>query len=105
MWLTGSLNGRGWEHVRPVAAALVILAPVALLLRRELRTLQLGDDTAAGLGLARRADRGLAAARRRRSLAAVATAAAGPVAFVAFVAPPIARRLARPGTIALVPAR
>ena len=21
-WLTGSLNGRGWEHVRPVAVAL-----------------------------------------------------------------------------------
>ncbi len=102
-WLTGSLNGRGWEHVRPVAAALVVLAPVALLLRRELRTLQLGDDTATGLGIG---------VERTRAflllvavlLAGVATASAGPVAFVAFVAPQIGRRLAGQSTIALVPA-
>ena len=27
VWLTGSLNGRGWEHVRPLALALVVLVP------------------------------------------------------------------------------
>ena len=30
VWITGSLNGRGWEHVVPVALALVVLIPVAL---------------------------------------------------------------------------
>ena len=27
VWLTGSLNGRGWEHVRPAAVALAVLLP------------------------------------------------------------------------------
>ena len=30
VWLTGSLNGRGWQHVRPVFVSLVVLVPVAL---------------------------------------------------------------------------
>ena len=37
------------------------------------------------------------------ALAAVATAAAGPVAFVAFVSAPIARRMLGTGSLALVP--
>jgi iron complex transport system permease protein len=37
VWLTGSLNGRGWEHVRPVAVALAILLPATALLARRLR--------------------------------------------------------------------
>ena len=27
VWLTGTLNGRGWEHVRPIALALVAARP------------------------------------------------------------------------------
>src|SRR3546814_1180217 len=46
VWLTGSLNGRGWEHVRPVITALVVLVPLAAGLARHLRALELGDDTA-----------------------------------------------------------
>ena len=34
IWITGSLNGRGWEHVRPVAVALAVLLPVTALLIR-----------------------------------------------------------------------
>ena len=92
VWLTGSLNGRGWEHVRPVGLALLLLAPLVLVLARPLRALQLGDDAAKGLGVGvERYRAGLILAAV--ALAAVATASAGPVAFVAFVAPPIARRL------------
>lgn len=29
-WLTGSLNGRGWEHVVPLGCALAVLVPLAL---------------------------------------------------------------------------
>ena len=102
VWLTGSLNGRGWEHVRPVALAVALLAPVALVLAQPLRALQLGDDTAKGIGT--RVERSRAAlALVGVALAAVATASAGPVAFVAFVSAPIARRLARSGP-ALIPA-
>lgn len=94
VWLTGSLNGRGWEHVRIVGASLLVLVPCVLALARPLRTLQLGDDTARGLGVGvERSRTGLLVVAV--GLAAVATAAAGPIAFVAFVAAPIARRLTR----------
>lgn len=92
VWLTGSLNGRGWEHVRPVAAALVVLVPVAVALAAQLRMLELGDDAARGLGVRVESARG-ALLLTGVTLAAVSTAAAGPIAFVALVAPQIARRL------------
>lgn len=102
VWLTGSLNGRGWEHVRPVGLAMVVLFPVVLVLARPLRALQLGDDTAKGLGVSVENSRA-ALIVVAVALAAVATASAGPVAFVAFVAAPIARRLVR-APLTLVPA-
>lgn len=94
VWLTGTLNGRGYEHVRPVGLAVAVLLPLALVLGRSLGTLRLGNDLARGLGT--RVD----AARVELivvgvALAAVATASAGPVAFVGLVAPQIAVRLAR----------
>jgi iron complex transport system permease protein len=93
VWLTGSLNARGWEHVVPVGVALAVLVPVALLLGFGLGALQLGDDTARGLGL--RVDRERAALILVAvALAAVATACAGPIAFVALVVPQICMRLA-----------
>ena len=100
VWLTGSLNGRGWEHVRPVGWALVVLLPITLALGRHLRSLQLGDDTAKGLGTRVEKVR-VSLIVSGVGLAAVATASAGPVAFVALVSPQIARRLAGGGTAAL----
>jgi iron complex transport system permease protein len=94
LWLTGSLNGRGWEHARPVALAVLVLTPLALVLGRGLARLGLGDDLARALGARVTASRlGLVAVAV--ALAAVATASAGPVAFVALVAPQVALRLAR----------
>nr|WP_246851811.1 iron chelate uptake ABC transporter family permease subunit [Patulibacter sp. SYSU D01012] len=94
VWITGSLNGRGWEHVVPMAIALAVLLPLVALLARSLRMLELGDDAAHALGVpvarARTALLGVGVA-----LTAVATAAAGPVLFVALAAPQIARRLTR----------
>lgn len=102
VWLTGSLNGRGWEHVRPVAVSLAVLVPVLLWLARPLRIMQLGDDAARGLGVpVERTRMGLVVVGV--ALAAVATASAGPVAFVAFVAAPIARRLTR-SPLTIIPA-
>jgi iron complex transport system permease protein len=92
VWLTGSLNGRTWDHVEPLALALLLLVPATLVLTQPLRTLQLGDDTARGLGVRVETIR-MALVLVGVALAAVATAAAGPVAFVAFVSAPIARRL------------
>lgn len=102
VWLTGSLNATTWQQLRPVALGLVVLVPVVLVLAEHLRLMQLGDDTATGLGVpVERARLGLVAAAV--GLAGLATAAAGPIAFVAFVSAPIARRLVRQ-PLTIVPA-
>jgi iron complex transport system permease protein len=94
IWLTGSLNGRDWSNVRSLAITFVVLLPFLVFLVHRLRILQLGDETAYGLGLRVEVSR-LGLIVIAVLLAAVATAAAGPIGFVAFVAPPIARRLTR----------
>ncbi len=94
VWLTGSLNGRGWEHVRPAAVALAVLLPLTIVFARPLRTLELGDDAARALGVDVERAR-LALIFVAVALSAVATASAGPVVFVALAAPQIARRLTR----------
>ncbi len=103
VWLTGSLNGRGWDHVVPVSIALAVLVPLALSQGRGLRALQLGDDAAKALGVRANLTRSLLILAGVL-LAAVATASAGPIAFVALAAPPIAKRLCATGGVALVPA-
>jgi iron complex transport system permease protein len=102
VWLTGSLNARGWEHVRTVAFADVVLIPALACLAGSLRMLQLGDDAAKGLGVSVERNR-LLLVLVAVALAGTATAAAGPIIFVAFVAAPIARRLTG-DPLALVPA-
>ncbi|MFW6188068.1 MAG: iron chelate uptake ABC transporter family permease subunit, partial [Actinomycetota bacterium] len=69
---------------------------------RNLSMTQLGDDTAAALGV--RVDRTrLIVVVAAVGLIAFATAAAGPVAFVAFLSGPIAARIVGPGASVLVP--
>ena len=94
IWLTGSLNGRDWSNVRSMGITLAVLAPLTVYMVHRLRILQLGDETAYGLGLRVESSR-LGLIVIAVLLAAVATAAAGPIGFVAFVGPPIARRLTR----------
>jgi iron complex transport system permease protein len=102
VWLTGSLNGRGWEHVKPVSAGLIVLVPFALTLGRQLRLLEMGDDAAKGLGARVERSR-IALIVCAVGLAALGTASAGPIAFVAFIAPVLARRVVGHGHVALVP--
>ncbi|WP_278313871.1 FecCD family ABC transporter permease [Lolliginicoccus levis] len=92
IWLTGSLSNRGWTHVHVITMALVVGVPLLAVLARHLPVLELGDDLAqilAGRAAALRI--GLVAVAC--GLAALATAAAGPIAFVALVAPQISRLL------------
>ena len=91
-WLVGSLNGRGWEDVRPVALAVLILLPIALVHARQLTMLSFGDEAAAALGVPVERTRFTLFAVSV-ALAGVATAAAGPIGFVALAAPQVARRL------------
>ncbi|TFD44762.1 iron ABC transporter permease [Cryobacterium frigoriphilum] len=103
LWLVGSVSGARWDDIAVVALLLVVLLPVVALLSGRLRALQLGDETATSLGVNAERSR-LAVLAVAVGLAAVATAAVGPLAFVAFVAAPIARRLVGTGGLALIPA-
>lgn len=102
VWMTGSVSQASWPTVRLLALALAVLVPLVLLVARGLDVLLLGDEQAASLGLRPEVTRG-AVVGVGVALACVATAAAGPVAFVAFVAAPVARRLVGDGGLALVP--
>ena len=92
VWLTGSLNGRGWDEARPLALALLVLVPLALAMTRVLGVLQFGDETARSLGVRVPLAQG-AVVLVAVALAAVAVPAAGPVQFVALVVPQVAVRL------------
>jgi iron complex transport system permease protein len=91
-WLVGTLDDRDWSHVQPLAIALAVLTPVAIGLGPSMRQLALGDDVAKGLGTRVQGAR-LALLVTGVGLATFATAAAGPVLFLALVAPQIAQRL------------
>lgn len=94
VWMTGSLDGRDWAQVWPLLALCAVLVPLVLANGRGLRMMEMGDDVAYALGV--RVER----VRLLLMVAAVlltasATAAAGPVSFVALTAPQLARRLTR----------
>lgn len=102
-WLTGSLNNAAWGRVLPLAVAIAVVVPLMVAHTRGLAVLRLGDDSAAGLGVHVERTR-LLLIVGAVVLLAVATAASGPIAFVAFMAGPIAARLIGPGGSLLLPA-
>lgn len=95
-WLMGSVGQADTAQIWVLVVAVAALLPLALLLGRPLRMLELGDDTATGLGLRTEPAR-LALIAVSLLLIAVATAAVGPIMFVALMAGPIASRLLRGG--------
>lgn len=92
VWMVGSLGIANWDRIGILLIALLVLLPFVLWGINHLKTSAVGDDLAHGLGVPVGFIRwyyiGLGVL-----LAAVATAATGPIAFVAFVAGPIARRI------------
>ncbi|MFJ9602005.1 FecCD family ABC transporter permease [Streptomyces althioticus] len=94
VWMTGSLDGRDWDQVWPLLALCAVLVPVVLANSRALRMTEMGDDVSNALGV--RVERlRLVLMLSAVLLTASATAAAGPVSFVALTAPQLARRLTR----------
>jgi iron complex transport system permease protein len=93
-YTTGSVSAVDWDDVRAILPWLLVAVPLALLSGRSLNLLQLGDDMAIGLGMR--------VTRARLLLFVVAmllvapvVAVTGPIAFVAFLSPHIARYLVR----------
>ncbi|MGH2562622.1 MAG: FecCD family ABC transporter permease [Thermomicrobiales bacterium] len=95
VWTMGSIYGSNWDDVLVLLVGLLALAPFAVALTWRLRALQLGDDVMRGLGLALERTR-LGLIVIGCGLAAVSVAIAGPIGFVALMAPHVARMLAGP---------
>ncbi|MFC9894954.1 FecCD family ABC transporter permease [Nocardia sp. NPDC127579] len=93
-WLTGSLNAVDKAKLVPTALALALVIVVAVGSARTLAALRLGTDTTRALGVRIQSQQALLIGAAVIA-ASVATAAVGPIAFVALAAPQIARRLLR----------
>lgn len=89
-WLTGSLNVASWQDIAQVGLCLLVLLPLCAVLTPAVDALGTGDALAAGLGVRVQGVR-LTALALAVTLVAVAAATVGPVAFVSFMAAPIAR--------------
>ncbi|MFI1932994.1 FecCD family ABC transporter permease [Streptomyces sp. NPDC020330] len=94
VWLVGSLDNRSWDEVRAAFWCTLVLLAVVAVVAFPFKPMHLGDDVAAGLGVRVGRVRALLLLCAVL-LAAVGVSAAGPVPFVALVAPQVAMRLAR----------
>jgi len=101
VWGAGSLNGLGVEQLVPVVIVLLLIMPMSCFMSRPLRQLEMGDDLACASGVHTNRAR-LILILLGVALTATVTAAAGPISFIALVAPQIARRLTRATGPALV---
>ncbi|GGI08667.1 FecCD family ABC transporter permease [Egicoccus halophilus] len=100
LWTVGSVGDVRGPRLTLLLASVAVLLPLALRQHARQRILALGDDHARGLGVA--ADRSRASALLLgTALVAAAASVAGPVPFVALVAPAIARGLLDDGGPAL----
>nr|WP_314265357.1 iron chelate uptake ABC transporter family permease subunit [uncultured Moellerella sp.] len=92
LWLAGSLNARTWQHVYPTYIGLIIIIPILLIQAKKLTLMEMGDDMARQLGVNIERTR-LIMVFSAVILAALATGAAGPIAFVALAAPQLVSRM------------
>ncbi|HAT8013523.1 iron-enterobactin ABC transporter permease [Citrobacter rodentium] len=92
LWNAGSLNGLTWSKTWPSAPLIILMLFCAALLVRRMRLLEMGDDSACALGVSVERSR-LLMMLVAVALTAAATALAGPISFIALVAPHIARRI------------
>lgn len=92
LWNAGSLNGLTWGKTWPSAPLILLMLVGSALLVRRMRLLEMGDDTACALGVQVERSR-LLLMLVAVVLTAASTALAGPISFIALVAPHIARRL------------
>ncbi|MEU0171535.1 iron chelate uptake ABC transporter family permease subunit [Streptomyces iakyrus] len=93
-WLVGSLDDRSWGEVEVALWGTLVLLVVVAAVAFQFKPMHFGDEVAAGLGVRYAAVRAVLLLCAVL-LAGVAVSAAGPVPFVALVAPQVAMRLAR----------
>lgn len=91
-WLTGSLARSEWSTTIPIAVLVIVCAPLLAWIAYQALATTLGPDLARALGQRVNAVQ-VAMLALAVALAAVAVSAAGPIGFIAFVAPQVALRL------------
>lgn len=100
-WSAGSINRVTWQSLLPVLAIGIVVIVLIALLAPALKQMELGDDAATTQGINVERTR-LALMITGVATTALVTAAAGPIGFIALVAPQLARRIAgTPGVTVL----
>ncbi|MCM3162557.1 iron chelate uptake ABC transporter family permease subunit [Metabacillus litoralis] len=102
-WLSGSLNGAKMEELYPLMITVLIFAPIIIAFGKRLDMLELGEQAATSLGVDTNKTR-FVLIISSVLIISLATAATGPIAFVAFLSGPIAKRLVGVGFSGVIPA-
>ncbi|MEM6313917.1 MAG: iron ABC transporter permease, partial [Planctomycetota bacterium] len=103
LWLAGSLNTRSWNHLPMIWPFSIVGLGLAAFLIRPLNLLQLGDESAAALGVSVQRTR-LLAIVSSALLTASAVSVAGIIGFVGLVVPHIIRTAVTRNHAGLLPA-
>ncbi len=102
-WIGGSLNGSQMRELPPLIITVVIFTPILIVLGKHLSLLELGEQSASSLGINTDKSR-IVLIMSSVAMVAIATATTGPIAFVSFLAGPIATRLVGVGYSNVIPA-
>ena len=101
-WLLGSLSAASWQQVTTILPYAAVSSLAILLHGRHLDVLSVGDEEAQALGLRPGRTRAVVVAASALA-AASAVAVSGLIAFVGIIIPHVARRLAGPSYISVLP--
>jgi iron complex transport system permease protein len=101
-WLVGGLSGRGWEHLALMSPYVAVAIAGLLWVTPRLNLLQLGDETAHGLGIDVARDQRLAIGLASLLTAAI-VAVCGMIGFIGLVVPHLARLLVGPDLRRVLP--
>ncbi|MBY0204426.1 FecCD family ABC transporter permease [Paenibacillus cucumis (ex Kampfer et al. 2016)] len=102
-WLAGSIWGSNWKFVWALLPFILVLVPLVLAKARVLNVLNLGDQTASGLGAPVERERVILLAAAA-ILAGACVSVSGGIGFVGLIGPHLARRLVGPKHQFLLPA-
>ncbi|WP_026559074.1 iron ABC transporter permease [Bacillus sp. J37] len=102
VWITGTVYGATWEHVRILTPVVVILLVISIISIRNVNIQELGDELATGVGSAVQRNR-FFLLLLSTALTGSAVAFAGVIGFVGLMAPHIGRRLVGSSFGALLP--
>ncbi|MER2078095.1 FecCD family ABC transporter permease [Psychrobacillus psychrotolerans] len=102
-WLGGSLNGSKMSELPPLIIVVLLFTPVIIIFGKQLGILELGEQMASSLGVSTDRLR-IILIVSSVFMIAIATATTGPIAFVSFLAGPIANRLVGVSSSNILPA-